>query len=94
MPSDLARRIASVVDKPPIGKELTRARECQEAGVLNEKRDRRAIRGPMHFVAPVLVFRKMPELASGAVDGPKPQALVRRIEGRVGKDTGDDASIR
>jgi hypothetical protein len=61
---------------------------------LNEKRDRRAIRGPMHFVAPVLVFRKMPELASGAVDGPEPQALVRRIEGRVGKDTGDDASIR
>jgi len=94
VPSDLARRIASVVDKPPIGKELTRARECQEAGVLNEKRHSRAIRGPMHFVTPVLVFSEMPKLTSGAADGLKPQALVWRIDGRVGKDTGDNASIR
>jgi hypothetical protein len=48
----------------------------------------------MHFVAPVLVFRKMPELASGSVDGLKPQTLVWRIDGRVGNDTGDDTSIR
>lgn len=94
MPSDLARRISSVVDKPSIGKELTRASECQEPGVLNEKRHRRAIRGPMHFVAPVLVFREMPELPSAAADGPKPQALVWRIDGRVRKDTGNHVSVR
>ena len=94
MPSDLARRIASVVDKPSIGKELTRTSECQEPGVLNEKRHRRAIRGPIHFVTPILVISKMSKLTSGTAGGLQPQALARRIDGRVRHDTGDDPSIR
>jgi hypothetical protein len=48
----------------------------------------------MYLVAPVLIRSEMPKLNSGATDGFKPQALVRGIDGWMGKDTGNNAPIR